>query len=178
MRAHSCLHAALHLASFEQPPLLVLDDYSAGGCLGGCTAGIKVRGTHAKLRVHCRLYKQVCLECAAVTRGPDGGLQTKSAGVDGDAPIVEEVRRHRMLSCFCAQHGMCSDTLPDCMLLSVPDLCVPGSCTLQSKPQQLTQGLGMQDTGEAYIAQTFIMEQYLDGPEVDVDLVVSQASPA
>ena len=24
------------------------------------------------------------------------------------------------------------------------------------------------------MAQTFIMEQYLDGPEVDVDLVVSQ----
>ena len=34
----------------------------------------------------------------------------------------------------------------------------------------------MQESGEAYVAQTFIMEQYLDGPEVDVDIVVSQVS--
>ena len=33
-----------------------------------------------------------------------------------------------------------------------------------------------QESGAAYIAQTFIMEQYLDGPEVDVDVVVSQVS--
>ena len=34
-----------------------------------------------------RLYKQVCMECASVTRGPDGGLQTRE--VQGD--VVEEV---------------------------------------------------------------------------------------
>ena len=34
----------------------------------------------------------------------------------------------------------------------------------------------MQESGAAYIAQTFIMEQYLDGPEVDVDVVVSQVT--
>ena len=42
-----------------------------------------------------RLYKQVCLECAAVVRGPDGGLQTKNkdaSTVEPDAPVVEEVR--------------------------------------------------------------------------------------
>lgn len=31
----------------------------------------------------------------------------------------------------------------------------------------------LQNTGAKYVAQTFIMEQYLDGPEVDVDLVMS-----
>ena len=38
-------------------------------------------------RFYCRLYKQVCMECASVTRGPDGGLQTRE--VQGD--VVEEV---------------------------------------------------------------------------------------
>lgn len=31
----------------------------------------------------------------------------------------------------------------------------------------------IQNTGAKFVAQTFIMEQYLDGPEVDVDLVMS-----
>ena len=31
----------------------------------------------------------------------------------------------------------------------------------------------LQKTGAKYVAQTFIMEQYLDGPEVDIDLVLS-----
>ena len=32
----------------------------------------------------------------------------------------------------------------------------------------------MQATGAAYIAQQFIFESYLDGPEVDVDLALSK----
>ena len=35
----------------------------------------------------------------------------------------------------------------------------------------------MQGTGAKYVAQTFIMEQYLDGPEVDVDLLLSCGQP-
>ena len=38
----------------------------------------------------------------------------------------------------------------------------------------LSHYAAVQASGEAYVAQTFIMEQYLDGPEVDVDIIVSQ----
>ena len=46
----------------------------------------------------------------------------------------------------------------------------------KSQHQQATESAWSpwQESGQAYLAQQFIMETYLDGPEVDVDIALSQ----